>query len=93
MPTTENKPEDRIHQYELKKEKFKPTGIKESTLRRLNIAREILYSSFEREAYLIIERALEMYYHNTSAIYQGRNRNLREAINEMERANEGKTQD
>ena len=92
MPKTQNKPNDRIHQFDLKREKFKSTGIKESTLRRLTLARRALYTSFEREAYLVLERALELYYHNTSVFYNGKDWNLLELVNHLEQVNENKTQ-
>ncbi len=88
MPKTQNKPNDRIHQFDLKREKFKSTGIKESTLSRLNLARHALYTSFEREAYLVLERALELYYHNTSVFFNGKDWNLLELVNHLEKQDE-----
>lgn len=84
MPKTMNAPvPERIHPYELKKEKFNNFGIKQSTISRLKIASFLLKSSYEHEHYLITERALELYYHNTTIIHKGVERNLAEVIREL----------
>lgn len=54
--------EPRIGALELSQEKFKPTGIKESTHHRLGLAKKEFY---HKPAYMIIEEALELYYANT----------------------------
>ena len=84
MPTTINKPEERIDAENLSKEKFGSAGIKLSTKKRLKRARILMSTSFENDRYLLIERALELYYHNTTVFYGGRDRNLLELINERE---------
>ena len=57
-----NVPVRRVGPFKLSKEPFKPTQLKESTHRRLLIAKEEIYL---KPAYHIIEEALEMYYANT----------------------------
>lgn len=57
-----NVPVRRIGQFQLSQEPFKPTQLKESTHRRLTIAKQEFYN---KPAYQIIEEALEMFYANT----------------------------
>ncbi len=55
-------PDQRVEQFKLSQEPFKPAQIKESTHRRLSIAKQ----EFQfKPAYQIIEEALEMFYANT----------------------------
>lgn len=83
---------DRIGFMDLRKEKFKPTAIKESTWRRLNLARRLI-PFYEGERYRIIERALEFYYRYTRVVSNGKERSLLELINEKELSDEIKNKD
>ena len=85
MPTTLNKPDERIKSFDLLREKFGSAGIKESTKKRLALAKHFMQSTFENDSYLLIERSLELFYHNTTVFYGGRDRNLLELINESEK--------
>ena len=86
MAQTHYEPNARIHPGDLRREKFGSAGIKRSTLRRLNLAREFLASTYESESYLILERSLEIYYHNTEVTYRGFRQNLLKLINDMEQS-------
>ena len=80
-----NVPDERIEQIKLSQEPFKPAQIKESTHRRLSIAKK----EFQfKPAYQIIEEALEMYYANTGIDNYRHHGLLLEVVNFQDEAQE-----